>query len=94
MRTSHLGLLIRIIFSYVHTLHSAAVLVSKICCFVYGQRSLMLSIGTFTRGVCCKASIFVSRILSFCLKCMVLKAFVAAKGGERFDSARAWNTLA
>lgn len=37
MRTSHLGLLIRIIFSYVHTLHSAAVLVSKICCFVYEQ---------------------------------------------------------
>lgn len=59
MRTSHLGLLIRIIFSYVHTLHSAAVLVSKICCFVYGQqRSLMLSIGAFTRGVCCKVSIF------------------------------------
>lgn len=37
MRTSHLDLLIRIIFLYLHTLHSAAVLVSKICCFVYEQ---------------------------------------------------------
>lgn len=71
-----------------HTLHSAAVLMSNICCFVYGQRSLMLSIGAFTRGVCCKASIFVGSIVSFCLK-----AYVVVKGGERFGSARAWNTL-
>lgn len=51
MRTSHLGLLIRIIFLI-------CAYVAQRCCFVYGQRSLMLSIGTFTRGVCCKASIF------------------------------------
>ncbi len=54
----------------------------------------MPTISAFARGVCCKASIFVSRILSFCLKRIVLKAFVAAKGGERFGSDRAWNTLA
>lgn len=61
MRTSHLGLLIRIIFLI-------CAYVAQRCCFVYGQRSLMLSIGAFTRGVCCKASIFVGSIVSFCLK--------------------------